>query len=148
MIFYLLYLLFALQFRNHCYLPHISLVRTLQVLFREGRQSISGDWFSVLIILIIHKFDLALHASLMIFFFPPYSMCLLFLIIIIIIIIIIINLGVKMQGILFFLFLACQILYVFLPDISVHCALIDYAYMIESLCLNICQVLLVHLNTR
>jgi hypothetical protein len=32
-------------------------------------------------------------------------------------------------GILFFLFLAFQILHVFLPNISVHCALIDYAYI-------------------
>jgi hypothetical protein len=30
-----------------------------------------------------------------------------------------------MNGILFFL-LACQILFVLLPDILVHCALIDY----------------------
>jgi hypothetical protein len=28
-----------------------------------------------------------------------------------------------------FLFLAFQILHVFLPDILVHCALIDYAYI-------------------
>jgi hypothetical protein len=27
-----------------------------------------------------------------------------------------------------FFFLVCLILHVFLPDISVHCALIDYAY--------------------
>jgi hypothetical protein len=31
--------------------------------------------------------------------------------------------------ILFFLLIAFQILYVFLPDISVHCALIKYAYI-------------------
>jgi hypothetical protein len=29
----------------------------------------------------------------------------------------------------FFFFIAFQILYVFLPDISVHCALIEYAYI-------------------
>jgi len=31
--------------------------------------------------------------------------------------------------ILFFLLIAFQILHVFLPDISVHCALIKYAYI-------------------
>jgi hypothetical protein len=31
--------------------------------------------------------------------------------------------------ILFFLLIAFQILYVFLPDILVHCALIEYAYI-------------------
>jgi hypothetical protein len=30
---------------------------------------------------------------------------------------------------LFFLLIAFQILYMFLPDISVHCALIEYAYI-------------------
>jgi hypothetical protein len=35
----------------------------------------------------------------------------------------------KMQGILFFLFLACQILHVFLPDISFHYALVDYTFI-------------------
>jgi len=36
----------------------------------------------------------------------------------------------KMQDFFFFfLFLACQILHVFLPDTSVHCAFIDYAYI-------------------
>jgi hypothetical protein len=35
-----------------------------------------------------------------------------------------------MQEFLFlFLFLACQILHVVLPDTSVHCALIDYIYI-------------------
>jgi hypothetical protein len=71
--------LFALQFRNHCYLPPISLVvleRTLQVLFREDRKSMSDDCFSVLAILILHRFDLALHASLMVVYL--YSMFLLF----------------------------------------------------------------------
>jgi hypothetical protein len=29
----------------------------------------------------------------------------------------------------FFLLIALQMLYVFLPDISVHCALIEYAYI-------------------
>jgi hypothetical protein len=60
--------LFALQFRNHCYLPPISFValeRTLQVLFGEDRKSMSVDCFSVLVILILHRFDLGLHASLM-----------------------------------------------------------------------------------
>jgi hypothetical protein len=69
----------------------------LQVLFGEDRKSMSGEGFSVLAILIIHGFDLALHASSMMLF--PYSMFL----------------------------LACQLLLVFLPDISVYCALIDYA---------------------
>jgi hypothetical protein len=60
---------FALQFQNHCYLPLISLValeRTLQVLFGEDRKSTSGDCFSILVILILHRFDLALHASLLV----------------------------------------------------------------------------------
>jgi hypothetical protein len=72
---------FALQFRNHCYLPSISLValeRTFQVLFGEDKKSMLGDCFSVLVILILHKFDLALHASLMVVYL--YSMFLLFFI--------------------------------------------------------------------
>jgi len=69
--------------------------------------------------LIFHRFDLALHASLMVVYL--YSMFLLFFIKIK-------NEG-KVVGILFFLFLLCQILHVFLPDISVHCALIHYAYI-------------------
>jgi hypothetical protein len=35
----------------------------------------------------------------------------------------------KRCRILFFLLIAFQILHVFLPDISVHCALIKYAYI-------------------
>jgi hypothetical protein len=69
MIFYLLYLLVALQFMNHYSLPPISFERTLQVPFGKDKKSMSGDCFSVLEILIIHRFDLVLHASLMIFFF-------------------------------------------------------------------------------
>jgi hypothetical protein len=107
MIFHLLYLLFALQFRNLCYLPPISLERTLQVLFGEDRKSMSGDYSSVLVILILHRFDLYSMFSL---FFKKKK-----------------KLGEKMQGILFFRFLAYQILHVFFPDISVHDALIDYA---------------------
>jgi hypothetical protein len=34
-----------------------------------------------------------------------------------------------MQNFFFFLLIAFQILHVFLPDISVHCALIKYAYI-------------------
>jgi hypothetical protein len=34
-----------------------------------------------------------------------------------------------MQKILFFLLIAFQILHVFLPDISIHYALLEYAYM-------------------
>jgi hypothetical protein len=36
-----------------------------------------------------------------------------------------------MQGIFFFFFhfLACQLLHIFLPNISVHCTLIDYAFI-------------------
>jgi hypothetical protein len=64
------------------YLLFNSFVRTFQVLFGEDRQNMLGDCFSVLVILILHRFDLVLHASLMIFFifyfFFPYSMCLLF----------------------------------------------------------------------
>jgi hypothetical protein len=77
--FLLVISLFALQFRNHCYLPHISLValeRTLQVLFGEDRKSMPGDCF--LVILILLRFDLALHASLMVVYL--YSMFLLFFI--------------------------------------------------------------------
>jgi hypothetical protein len=75
MIFHLLYLLFALQFRNLCYLPPISLERTLQVLFGEDRKSMSGDYSSVLVILILHRFDLALHASLvMIYLYSMFSL--------------------------------------------------------------------------
>jgi len=47
--------LFALQFRNHCYFPPISLLvlkKILQVLFGEDRKSTSDDCFSVLVILI------------------------------------------------------------------------------------------------
>jgi len=47
--------LFALKFRNHCYLPSISLVvleKFLQVLFGEDKKSMSGDCFFVLVILI------------------------------------------------------------------------------------------------
>jgi hypothetical protein len=79
--FLLVISLFAFQFRNHYYLPPISLValeRTLQVLFREDRKSMSGDCFSVLVILILHRFDLALYASLMVVYL--YSMFLLFFI--------------------------------------------------------------------
>jgi hypothetical protein len=60
-------------------LPHISLValeRTLQVLFGEDRKSMPGDCF--LVILILLRFDLALHASLMVVYL--YSMFLLFFI--------------------------------------------------------------------
>jgi hypothetical protein len=41
-----------------------------------------------------------------------------------------IAMSLKMQEFyLFIFFLACQILHVFLPDISVLCALIDYVYI-------------------
>jgi hypothetical protein len=73
----------------------------------------SGDYFSVLAILIPHRFDFALHASPLMFY--PYSMFLLFY--------------PYSKEFYFFLFLAYQILHVFLPDISVHCALIDYAFI-------------------
>jgi hypothetical protein len=39
-------------------LPPISLERTLQVLLVEDRKSMSSDYFSVLVILILHRFDL------------------------------------------------------------------------------------------
>jgi hypothetical protein len=38
------------------------------------------------------------------------------------------KIGEKMRNFIFFL-IAFQILHVFLPDISVHCALIKYAYI-------------------
>jgi hypothetical protein len=47
--------LFALQFRNHCYLSPISLVtlkRNLKVIFGEDKKSMSGDYFFVLVTLI------------------------------------------------------------------------------------------------
>jgi hypothetical protein len=65
----------AVQSWNHCYLPPISLERILQVLSGEDRKSTSGDCFSVLETLILHRFDFALHASFMMLF--PYSMFLL-----------------------------------------------------------------------
>jgi hypothetical protein len=75
--------------------PPISLERILQVLSGEDRKSMSGDCFSVLATLILHMFDLALHAYLMMLF--PYSMFLFF---------IFFKkkkkFGEKMQGILFF----------------------------------------------
>jgi hypothetical protein len=37
--------------------------------------------------------------------------------------------GEKMQNFIFFLLKAFQILHVFFPNISVHCALIVYAYI-------------------
>jgi hypothetical protein len=40
-----------------------------------------------------------------------------------------ITFGGEVAGVLFFLFLVCQILHVFLFDISLHCALIDLAYI-------------------
>jgi hypothetical protein len=105
MIFHLLYLLFALQFRNHCYLAHISLERTLQVLFGEDKKSLLGYCFSILVILILHRFDLALHASLVMIYL--YSMFLFFLIIKK-------KLGAKMQGNFIFSFLGMSnIAYIF-----------------------------------
>jgi len=126
MIFHLSYLLFTLQFRNHYYLPSIFLKRTLQVLFEEDRKSISDDYFFVLVILILHRFDLALHASFMMIYL--YSMLLLFFLkqkkkkkkI---------RKGENEGNFIFFRFLACQMLHIFLPNISVHCALIDYAFI-------------------
>jgi magnesium-transporting ATPase (P-type) len=35
----------------------------------------------------------------------------------------------KMRNFYFFILIAFQILYMFLPDISAHCALIEYAYI-------------------
>jgi hypothetical protein len=91
-------------------LSPISLERTLQVLFGEDRKNMLDDCFFVFAILILHKFDLTLHASLMIIFFNKKKFG-----------------GENAGNFFFFLFLACQILHVFLPDILVHCALIDYA---------------------
>jgi hypothetical protein len=39
------------------------------------------------------------------------------------------KLGEKMRNFYFFLWIAFQILYKFLPNISVHCVLIEYAYI-------------------
>jgi hypothetical protein len=71
----------------------ISLKRILQVLFREDRKRMLGNCFSVLAYLIIHGFDLALHAYFMMLF--PYNMF-------IFIFFLKKNLGEKMQGIFFF----------------------------------------------
>jgi hypothetical protein len=54
----------------------LCLEKFLQVIFGEDRKSMSGDSFSILVILILHRFDLVLHASLMMI----YRMFLLFLI--------------------------------------------------------------------
>jgi hypothetical protein len=62
LIVYLLYLVLTVQSWNHYYFPPISLERILQVLFGEDRKSMSGDCFSVLATLSLHRFDLALHA--------------------------------------------------------------------------------------
>jgi hypothetical protein len=56
----------------------LCLEKFLQVIFGEDRKSMSGDSFSILVILILHRFDLVLHASLMMIYL--YSMFLLFLI--------------------------------------------------------------------
>jgi len=40
----------------------------LQVLSGEDRKSMSGDCFSILATLILHRFDLALHAYFMMLF--------------------------------------------------------------------------------
>jgi hypothetical protein len=79
-----------------CPLFLLCLEKFLHVIFGEDRKSMPGDCFSVLEILILHRFDLALHASLMMIYL--YSMFLLFLIIKK-------KLGEKMQGILLFHFL-------------------------------------------
>jgi hypothetical protein len=39
------------------------------------------------------------------------------------------KLGEKIWNFIFFLLIASQILHVFFPDISVHCAMIKYAYI-------------------
>jgi hypothetical protein len=68
------------------------------------------------------RFDLATHAKFMCVSFPLKHIFIVFYFIF-----------KKKIGrrcrILFFLFLAFSILYMFLPDISVHCALIDYVYI-------------------
>jgi len=90
-------------------LPPISLERTLQVLLVEDRKSMSSDYFSVLVILILHRFDLYSKFFIVFFFKKKW--------------------GIKCREYYFFRFLACQILHVFLPDISVHCALIDNTFI-------------------
>jgi hypothetical protein len=60
----------SVQSWNH-FFARISLERILQVQSGEDRKSRSGDCFFVLATLILHRFDLALHAYFMIFF--PYS---------------------------------------------------------------------------
>jgi hypothetical protein len=72
-------------------------LENLQVLIGEDRKSMSGYCFSVLPTLILHKFDLALHAKSMMLF--PYS-------------IYIYKIGGEIAR-NFFLFLACQILLYF-----------------------------------
>jgi hypothetical protein len=62
-----------------------------------------GDCFSVLVILILHRFDLALYTSLLMIY--RYGMFLLFLI-----------KKIWEENVGNFIFLACQILHVFFPD--------------------------------
>jgi len=107
-----------MQSRNQFVLPPISRERALQVLVGEDRKSRSSDCFSVLASSSFHKFDRALHMMLF-----PY--CIFF--------IIIKKIKKKNWGedaeFYFFLSIAFQILYAFLPDISVHFALIKYVYI-------------------
>jgi hypothetical protein len=70
--------------------------------------------------MILHRFHLALHAYFMMLF--PYIMFLFLFFIFKKK-----KFGGENAGNFIFLFLACQILLVFLLDISIHCALIDFA---------------------
>jgi hypothetical protein len=68
----------GLTYLVRIHMPRIRfLILEHQVIFGEDRKSMSGDYFSILVILILHRFDLALHASLMMIYL--YSMFLLFL---------------------------------------------------------------------
>jgi hypothetical protein len=94
---------FVLQSRNHhCFIPIVfscCLEKLLQVLFGDDRKSTSGSYFSILVILNLSPWGRVK------------------------------KLLEKMQIEFYFYLIAFQILYVFLPDISILCALINYAYI-------------------
>jgi hypothetical protein len=58
------------------------------------------------------------------------------------------NLGVKMRNFYFFLLISFQILYMFLPDISVRCTLIEYAYIWLRFYVWYMLSFLLHLNDK
>jgi hypothetical protein len=120
--------LFALQSRNYYYFIPIvfscCLEKLLQVLFGDYRKRTSSGCFSFLVIL-----NLSLRTGLIL----PHMLGLVSVVLLLKHDFILFfkkkKMGEKMQNFIFFLSIALQILYVLLPDISVYCALIDYAYI-------------------